>query len=105
MNMEEKFSLKWNEFQSSVCGSFRDIREDDDFSDVTLVSDDEKQIKANKVILSASSPVLRSIFKANKHSHPIIVLRGFRSNCLEYLLDFIYLGEAKVAQEHLKDFF
>ena len=25
-----KFHLKWNEFQASVCGSFRGVREDED---------------------------------------------------------------------------
>jgi len=102
--MSEKFSLKWNEFQVSVCGSFKDVREDEDFSDVTLVSDDDKHMKANKVILAASSSVFRNIIKSNRHPYPVIFLRGFKSCYLEYLLDFIYLGEVKVPQEDLKEF-
>merc|ERR1712129_330174 len=75
-----------------------------DFSDVTLVSDDDKHMKANKVILAASSSVFRNIIKSNKHPYPVIFLRGFKSCYLEYLLDFIYLGEVKVPQEDLKEF-
>jgi len=104
MNISDKFSLKWNEFQASVCGSFKDVREDEDFSDVTLVSDDDKHMKANKVILAASSPVFRNIIKSNRHPHPIVFLRGFKSCYLEHLLDFIYLGEVQVPQEDLKEF-
>ena len=37
--MSEKFSLKWNDFKSTVTKSFGILREEKDFFDVTLVSD------------------------------------------------------------------
>ena len=91
MDMSEKYSLKWNEFQRSVCGSFKYVRDDEDFCDVTLVSDDDKHVRANKIILAASSTVLKNIIKATKNPYPTIFLRGFKSWYLEYLLDFIYI--------------
>ena len=51
--MSEKFSLKWNDFQSVVSQSFSVLREESDFYDVTLVSDDHTQISAHKLVLSA----------------------------------------------------
>jgi hypothetical protein len=51
----EKFNLNWNEFGSSTVNSFKDLLTDEDFTDVTLACDDDKQIKAHKAILSASS--------------------------------------------------
>ena len=104
MDMSEKYSLKWNEFQRSVCGSFRYVREDEDFCDVTLVSDDDKHVRANKIILAASSTVFKNIIKATKNPYPTIFLRGFKSWYLEYLLDFMYLGEVQVPNQDLKEF-
>ena len=53
--MSERFSLKWSDFQSVVSQSFSVLREEADFYDVTLVSDDYTQISAHKLVLSASS--------------------------------------------------
>ena len=36
----EKFCLKWNDFQANVSKSFKFLRKENDFYDVTLVSDD-----------------------------------------------------------------
>ena len=44
--MGEKFCLKWNDFQSTVSTSFKTLRQEEDFFDVTLVSDDEVQMSA-----------------------------------------------------------
>ena len=53
--MAEKFCLKWNDFQTNVTSSFRKLRNSDEFYDVTLVSDDQQQMSAHKIVLSASS--------------------------------------------------
>ena len=53
--MSEKFSLKWNDFQASVSESFSKLRNETHFNDVTIVSEDEVQMSAHKVVLSASS--------------------------------------------------
>ena len=51
----EKFSLKWNDFEPNVTRSFKKLRHEEDFSDVTLVGDDFKPISAHKVVLSSCS--------------------------------------------------
>ena len=38
---------------------------DDDLTDVTLVTGDEKTFRAHKVILSAASPILKRMLKKN----------------------------------------
>ena len=40
--MEEKFSLKWNDFQDNTIKNFSKLRKEDEFFDVTLVSEDQK---------------------------------------------------------------
>ena len=87
--MSEKFSLKWSDFQSSLSQSFSVLREESDFYDVTLVSDDHTQISAHKLVLSASSQFFKSILKKNPHSHPLLYLSGVDSTSLGFVLDYI----------------
>ena len=53
--MAEKISLKWNDFYFNVSKSFRELRHEEYLQDVTLVSDDNTQISAHKLVLSACS--------------------------------------------------
>ena len=57
--MPQKLCLQSNDFQDDVTRAFGSLREDTDFADVTLVSEDGEQLKAHKVILAASSPFLQ----------------------------------------------
>ena len=91
--MDEKFSLKWNDFQTNVSNSFRKLRSNDSFYDVTLVSDDQQQVSAHKVVLSASSEYFKNILTSNKHSHPLLCLSGVNKEDMQNILDFIYNGE------------
>ena len=100
----EKFCLKWNEFQSNVSHSFRDLRDDLKFCDVTLVSEGNQQIKVHKVILAASSPFFMDMLRSNKHSHPLIYMRGVKAKDIGALVDFIYHGEARIYQDGLNYF-
>ena len=65
--MDEKYSLKWNDFQATISGSLSLLQKEEDFFDVTLVSEDHTQIKAHKVVLSACSPFFKNILKKNPH--------------------------------------
>ena len=38
----EKFCLRWNDFESHISGSFKEIRDAKDFFDVTLVCEEEQ---------------------------------------------------------------
>ena len=96
--------MKWNDFKSTVSKSFGILREEKDFFDVTLVSDDERQIPAHKLVLSACSDFFKSILRNNSHSHPLLYLSGIHSTNLSLILDYIYQGEVQIYQEHLDSF-
>ena len=100
--MAEKLSLKWNDFQEHVNTAFANLRDDKEFTDVTLVCADGKQADAHKLILSASSPFFKAVLSRNKHPHPLIFIRGMKSEDLMAILDFIYFGEATVFQHNLE---
>ena len=102
--MSEKLCLKWNDFQENLNSAFGILREDNAFTDVTLACVDGKQLEAHKVILAASSPFFEKLLKRNKHLHPLIFMRGLQYEDLVAVVDFLYLGEAMVFQEHLDSF-
>ena len=77
----------------------------DEFTDVTLVTDDKKTIKAHRNILSACSPVFKNILQMEiTNTHPIIYLRGIQYLEIESILQLIYLGEAKFYEERTNEF-
>ena len=100
----EKFDLKWNDFQSTVSQYFKCLRDEHDFYDVTLVSEDHKQFLTHKIVLTACSSFFKPILKTNVHSHPLIYLSGVDSISLQLILDYIYEGEVQIYQEHLDMF-
>jgi len=100
----EKFCLKWNDFEANISTAFREIRDDKDFFDVTLACENDEQISAHKVILSACSPFFRNILRRNQHQHPLLYLKGVKYSELLSVLNFMYHGEVNVAQEELNDF-
>ena len=100
----EKFCLKWNDFQSTVSKSFGILRQEKEFFDVTLVSEDEKQIQAHKLVLSSSSKFFGNILKQVNHSNPLIYLSGIAAKDLECIVDYIYQGEVQLYQEDLDSF-
>ena len=55
---DEKLCLQWNDFKENVSSAFGDLRQDKEFTDVTLACDDGQQLEAHKVVLVASSPFL-----------------------------------------------
>ena len=57
------------------------------------------------MILAASSPVFQVILKRNKHSHPLIYMRGMKSVDMLSIVDFLYVGETNVYREKFDSFF
>lgn len=45
---DQQYALKWNDFQSSILSSFRHLRDEEDFVDVTLACD-QRSFTAHKV--------------------------------------------------------
>ena len=102
--MSEKLCLQWNDFKDNFLTGFSSLRGETDFADVTLACEDGELMEAHKVILSASSPFFRNILKKNKHSHPLIYMRGVKSEVMLAILDFLYFGETNLFQDNLDSF-
>ena len=101
---DEKLCLQWNDFRDNVSSAFGDLREDKEFTDVTLACEDGQQVEAHKFVLISSSPFFLNLLKRNKHPHPLVYMRGLKHENLLSMVDFLYHGEANVYQENLDTF-
>ena len=104
MSSSEMVCLKWSEFPNNVTAAFVALRDNQDFTDVTLACEDGHQIEAHKVILAASSQFFQNILRRNKHQHPLIYMRGLKSQDLVAIVDFLYYGETNIDHESLDTF-
>merc|ERR1719319_2118677 len=84
--------------------SFKDLRQEGDFTDVTLACEGNQQLQAHKLILSSSSPFFRNILRSYKSAEPLIYLRQVSYQDLASVVDFMYYGQADVQQENLNSF-
>ena len=103
-SVSAKLSINWNDFQSTMTGSFGNLWKEEELFDVTLVSDDEVHISAHKVVLAACSSFFKNTFKSVGHSHPLIFLSGMSSSNINSLLEYIYLGKIEIRKEQLESF-
>ena len=65
-----KYFLQWNDFQNNVVSAFSEMRDDTEFTDVTLACEDNQKIDAHRIILSTSSSFFGNILMENKHPTP-----------------------------------
>ncbi|XP_073834555.1 broad-complex core protein isoform X1 [Musca autumnalis] len=103
MDETQHFCLRWNNYQSSITSAFENLRDDEDFVDVTLACEG-RSIKAHRVVLSACSPYFRDLLKSTPCKHPVILLQDVNFNDLHSLVEFIYHGEVNVHQKSLQSF-
>lgn len=103
--MATKVLIKWNDFNSSIPTIYPSLREERDFIDITLISDDELKFDAHKVVLSASSTFFRNMLRrTSKNVNTLLFLNGVKSSDLQLVLDFVYNGEVKLLQESIPSF-
>ena len=93
--MSEKLLLKWNDFQENLNTGLVSLKGDEELSDVTLACEDGRKFETHNVILATSSPFFHNLLRTNKHKHPLIYVRGIKSEDLCAIIDFLYLGGCK----------
>ena len=101
---EKKYNLTWQNYTDHLSSMMKGLMMNDDFSNVTLVTEDKKRIKSHQNILSAFSPVFRNMLEKETITSPIIFLKGILSSEVESILQFIYLGEATFYEERMNEF-
>ena len=102
--MSQALRLKWDNFQENTTLAFGSLRDDEDFSDVTLACEEGMQVETHKIILAGASPFFEKVLKRNRHNHPLIYLKGVKLENLQAVMDFIYYGETNVTQDNIDSF-
>ena len=101
---DDNLVISWQDFESSSPKIIRNLWRDDDFSDVTLATDDGKIVRAHRVVLCSASSKLKSLLRAHKHDNPIVYLPDIDSGHLVNLVQFIYQGRCEVREVLLEEF-
>ena len=96
-------SISLDSFSTAASNTVRNLYSDQDFTDVTIACEVEKQVKAFKVILNASSSFLHSIVVENPHEHPLLCLTGVRFDQLQKLVEFIHVYRCELCQKTFSD--
>ena len=100
----EGLILKWNDFEQNASLTFKNSKQNLDFSDVTLVAEDGQHIEAHKLIISSGCEFLSNMFNLNKTGQAIVFMRGVGFETLSAVVDFIYSGETKIPRRDLAEF-
>ena len=103
MDETDSFCVSSSSFSSRLLETVKDVFREDRFSDVTLVSDDLREIRAHRLVLTSGSRVLKRILSRISSDHPVIYLRGVDHDDLESVMQFLYYGDVTVAQDKMSD--
>jgi hypothetical protein len=77
---------RWNDFEKKYAETFRVLRDNEYFTDVTLVADGHS-VKAHRVILSACSNYFHAILKTmGPWQHPVLLLQDVKATDLMALM-------------------
>ena len=97
--------LARDNFQTENSNHIKQLRSQEDFSDVTLITDDG-QVKSHKIVLAAGSRFFHQLLGEvlREQRQPCIYLWGVKLKLLNHLLDFLYLGETVIPQENADHF-
>ena len=105
MMTSEKLQLNRKNFNKEILGALSLMRHDKDFTDVTLVCEDEVLVKAHRIILASASSFFKAALMRKKVSRKRkLFLRGLTAVQVETALDFLYLGEVAVVEQEVASF-
>ena len=104
MKSSSQYLLLQQTVSEDFLESFQELRTAGELFDVTLACEDEVVVEAHKVVLSASSPWFRNVFRKTKQANPFIYLRGLLYKDLVALVDYIYSGKAQILADDIDRF-
>jgi len=103
-NSEKDLILSWANYNQKLSHAFRRYLDKELFCNVTL-SAEGKTIKCHQEILSACSNWFeKTLSSIESFQHPIILLKDVTYKELNYIVNFMYSGEAIVPQEEIQSF-
>jgi len=103
MMQQPNYKLTVNDFDGLLRSSFECELEKNNFSDVTLISGDEKFIKGNKLILATFSDFFRRIFlQTSIKENVVLFVKGVNYQELVVLFKFMYNGAVDIDENDIE---
>ena len=102
---DSKLRLQWRDHGNELSRLSRDVFCREDLSDVTLTCRGGAPFSAHKMILAAASTYFRNFFmevRGKINQHQVIFMKDIEPSEMEYLLQFIYLGEVDIPSLELE---
>ncbi|ROT74426.1 Broad-complex protein isoform 4 [Penaeus vannamei] len=96
----ELLSLKWNNHRTTFYHVISGLRNKETYTDVTLACEG-KFYPVHKLVLSTCSEYFSDIFERTPCKNPVVVLKDIQCRDIEFLLDYMYIGEVNVRQNEL----
>ena len=105
--MADFLTLRWYGYEKFVVSSFKDLRDEKSFTDVTLACDGQT-LKAHKMVLAASSDYLKKNLEKiedsenddeNDETIIFVKIQGVSFKHLAAIVEFMYTGEAPLTFE------
>ena len=98
--------IKTEKFQKSASYIMKEMRDLEEFCDVTLVSEDRERIRAHRVVLASASTTFRDIFQSEEDNseYQVIHMKGIKSVFMKAMVDLIYEGETRIQENKCEEF-
>ena len=99
-------SINFSGFESHFCNALDDSLLFNLFTDVTLVSDDNKYYRAHKIVLSSCSSLFSRLLETHQTNdrESFINFPGLQHQELKAMLDYMYLGRAFIPHVRFDEF-
>ena len=97
-----KICLERNDFDTASSKMFVDLYQNPEFSDITLVTEDDQLLHAHKIIISSGSQLIKQMITSSKQKHILNLKASFSD--LSLFLQFMYTGQCEVEQNNLVGF-
>lgn len=101
---KQSYNMHWKGYTDHFKGMMQRMLVSQENSDVTLVCDELRTVKAHKNILSASSPIFQKMFDLQQGKELFLYMRGIKFHILESIIEFIYLGQVNLQEHFVEDF-
>ena len=99
-----QLNMNWHTYSDHLKEMMENLMNSSKSADVTLVSEDKTKFKAHKFILSACSPLFKSIIDELPYKEEsFIYLRGVQPQEMKSILQFIYLGQTTIHQDSMNE--
>ncbi|XP_055320035.1 modifier of mdg4-like [Sitodiplosis mosellana] len=106
VNMDaEQVTIEWKQFGESFVADLWQFFNSDEYSDVTITTEDGQEIKSHRILLAMCSTYFRDIFKRNKNpGHITVCLSNIRSDVVLKIFALIYGGMVQMTPSSLGEF-